>query len=38
MRWIRAMGCDWLGYPVVDLPKAQRAVLAKVKGWPAVAQ
>ncbi len=34
--WMRAMGWDWLGHPVVDLPKAQRAVLAKVKGWPEV--
>ncbi|WP_440100067.1 crossover junction endodeoxyribonuclease RuvC [Streptosporangium sp. H16] len=36
--WIRAMGCDWLGHPVVDLPKAQRAVLAKVKDWPEMAR
>jgi hypothetical protein len=35
--WMRAMGWDWLGHPVVDLPKAQRAVLEKVKGWPEVA-
>lgn len=31
--WLRAMGLDWLGYPLVDLPKTHRAALAKVT-WP----
>lgn len=33
--WLRAMGLDQLGHPVVDLPKAQREALAKVV-WPQV--
>lgn len=31
--WLMAAGRDWLGAPVVDLPKAQREALAKVQ-WP----
>ncbi|MEU7891733.1 crossover junction endodeoxyribonuclease RuvC [Nonomuraea sp. NPDC049152] len=32
--WMRAMGCDWLGQPIVKVPEAQRDVLQRVKGWP----
>lgn len=31
--WLRAMGLDALGHPVVDLPKTHREALAKV-AWP----
>lgn len=31
--WLRAMGLDQLGEPVVKLPEAQRAALSKV-AWP----
>lgn len=31
--WLRAMGLDALGHPVVEMPKAHRAVLSKV-AWP----
>ncbi|GAA2990396.1 hypothetical protein GCM10017559_08000 [Streptosporangium longisporum] len=31
--WLRAAGLEGLGHPVVDLPQAQRAALAKVT-WP----
>lgn len=31
--WLRAMGMDWLGEPLVELPALQRASLAVVK-WP----
>jgi Holliday junction resolvasome RuvABC endonuclease subunit len=31
--WLRLAGLDWLGAPVVDLPKQQRAALTKV-AWP----
>lgn len=31
--WLRAMGLDHLGHPLVELPKAQRDALAKV-AWP----
>jgi len=34
--WLRAMGLDHLGAPLVDLPAAQRESLTKVQ-WPAVA-
>lgn len=34
--WLRFMGLDWLGHPVVNLPKAQREALAKVS-WPSLA-
>ncbi|MEV0382856.1 hypothetical protein [Nonomuraea sp. NPDC050643] len=34
--WLRAMGLDMLGHPVVRLPAAQRESLTKV-AWPAVA-
>ncbi|MEU0940373.1 Holliday junction endonuclease [Embleya sp. NPDC005971] len=34
--WLRAMGLDHLGYPVVELPAAQRAMLDKVT-WPEAA-
>ncbi|GAA4600163.1 hypothetical protein GCM10023194_81220 [Planotetraspora phitsanulokensis] len=34
--WMRAMGCDWLGHPIVTVPKAQRDVLTRVKAWPEV--
>lgn len=34
--WLRAAGLDWLGQPVVDLPKAQRDRLGKAK-WPELA-
>ncbi|MEU8362354.1 hypothetical protein AB0C27_40680 [Nonomuraea sp. NPDC048882] len=34
--WLRAMGLDMLGRPVVELPKAQRESLAKVT-WPETA-
>jgi crossover junction endodeoxyribonuclease RuvC len=30
---LRAMGCDWLGQPLADVPKANRDALAKV-AWP----
>lgn len=30
---MRSMGLDWLGHPLVELPKAQRDALAKV-AWP----
>lgn len=38
--WLRAMGLDHLGHPVVDLPKVQRAALypkTKRDIWPEVA-
>lgn len=38
--WLRAMGLDHLGYPVVELPQAQRAALypkTKRDVWPEVA-
>lgn len=31
--WLRFMALDFYGHPVVDLPKAHRAALAKVQ-WP----
>lgn len=31
--WLRAMGLDHLGHPIVKLPEAQRAALLKVR-WP----
>lgn len=31
--WLRAAGMEALGHPIVDLPQAQRAALAKV-AWP----
>lgn len=31
--WLRAMGLDHLGHPIVDLPQVQRAALDKV-AWP----
>jgi len=31
--WLRFAGLDWLGHPPVDLPKTQRAALAKIT-WP----
>jgi Holliday junction resolvasome RuvABC endonuclease subunit len=34
--WMRAMGCDWLGHPIVKVPQSQRDVLQRVKGWPEV--
>ncbi|WP_067184530.1 Holliday junction endonuclease [Microtetraspora niveoalba] len=34
--WLRAMGLDQLGHPVIELPKAQRDALAKV-AWPEAA-
>ncbi|OPC85345.1 hypothetical protein B4N89_27350 [Embleya scabrispora] len=34
--WLRAMGLDHLGHPVVELPAAQRAMLDKVT-WPQAA-
>ncbi|WP_433426271.1 crossover junction endodeoxyribonuclease RuvC (plasmid) [Microtetraspora malaysiensis] len=34
--WMRAMGCEWAGHPIVTVPKAQREVLQRVKGWPEV--
>lgn len=33
--WLRAAGLDYLGRPLVELPKAQRAALDAVT-WPAV--
>lgn len=33
--WLRAMGLDHLGHPVVDVPKTHRDALAKV-AWPEV--
>ena len=33
--WLRAMGLDALGHPIVDLPKAQRETLTKIT-WPEV--
>lgn len=34
--WLRAMGLDALGHPIIDLPKTHRDALAKVP-WPATA-
>lgn len=34
--WLRLAGLDWLGHPVVALPKQQRAALDKV-AWPETA-
>jgi len=34
--WLRLMGLDALGHPLVDLPKTHRAALAKV-AWPEAA-
>ncbi|GAA5046318.1 Holliday junction resolvasome RuvABC endonuclease subunit [Thermocatellispora tengchongensis] len=34
--WMRAMGCEWLGQPIVKVPQSQRDVLERVKGWPEV--
>lgn len=31
--WLRAAGHDWAGYPLFDLPQAQRDRLSKAK-WP----
>jgi len=31
--WLRALGLDHLGHPVVDMPQTNRAVLTKVH-WP----
>lgn len=32
--WMRAMGMDWAGNPIVTVPKSQRDVLGRVKDWP----
>lgn len=31
--WLRMLGLDWMGEPVVDLPKLQRDSIAKCR-WP----
>ncbi|MEU7972181.1 hypothetical protein AB0B48_09065 [Micromonospora sp. NPDC049089] len=31
--WLRAMGLEYLGHPIAEMPAAQRAALAAVK-WP----
>lgn len=35
--WLRAMGLEQYGQPCVQVPAVQRAALAAVKDWPAVA-
>lgn len=35
--WLRALGLDHFGHPVVDMPQLNRAVLAKVH-WPLLAE
>jgi hypothetical protein len=32
--WMAAMGCDWLGWPIVTVPLANRAVLESIRTWP----
>lgn len=33
---LAAMGADFYGWPLADVPQVNRAALASVKGWPAV--